>query len=166
MKHLFVLLTAICLTAGPVAAQEKPTSEEARKVITYYYAGQGSGALLMDHVLCQKIGQEGPDKNQCISDIDPGKIAQDQEIYLWMSFLVPTDDAADVTISFSRKGRVRQTASVKLTGATRFRTWKKIPTQKPGQWSVSVSQELADKDLDLGNFQYTVMEGAQPAPKP
>lgn len=166
MKYLLVLLSATLLIAGPAAAQERPTAEETRRVVAYYFEGQGSGAILMDHVLCQEIGQEGPDKNQCLDTINPSQVSQGQELYLWMNFLVPSEDSADVLIAFSRNGKVRRTASVKLSAATRFRTWKKIPTNKPGQWSVSVTQELGDKDLDLGGFQYTVAESAQPAAKP
>ncbi len=164
MKYLLVWLTVIISIAGPVAAQERPSAEEARKVITYYYDGKGSGAILMDHVLCQEVGQEGPEKNQCISDNDPGQVAQGQELFVWMSFLVPSEDKADIIVTFSRKGKVRRTASVKLSGATRFRTWKKIPTDKAGSWLVSVMQELEDKDLELGSFQYEVIETTQPAP--
>ena len=163
MKYLLVLLSAIFLITGPAIAQERPSPEEARKVITYYFDGKGRGAVLMDHVVCQEIGQEGPEKNQCISDIDPGQISQGQELYAWMSFLVPFEDMADIIVTFSRRGKVRRTSSIKLSGATRFRTWKKIPTHKPGQWLVSVIQEMEDKDLELGSFQYEVIEGVQPA---
>lgn len=156
MKYILILPVAMLLFVTPGSAQERPTSEEARKVITYYYEGQGNGAVLMDHELCQEIGQEGPDKNQCLSSIDPGQITQGQELFLWMSFLVPSEDSADIIITFSRREKVRRTASVKLTSATRFRTWKKIPTNKSGEWTVSVMQEMEDRDVALGTMQYTV----------
>lgn len=156
MKYMLILLAVAMLCVTPCSAQERPTSEEARKVITYYFEGQGSGAVLMDQQLCQEIGQEGPDKNQCLSTIDPGQITQGQELFLWMSFLVPTEDSADIIVTFSRREKVRRTASVKLTSATRFRTWKKIPTNKSGEWTISVMQEMEDKDLALGSLQYTV----------
>ena len=166
MKQILIILFITVLIVSPVAAQERPTAEETRNVITYYYEGQGSGAVLMDHKLCQEIGQEGPDKNECINAIDPGQITQDQELFLWMSYLVPSETNADIIVTFSRREQVRRTASVKLTSATRFRTWKKIPTNKTGLWTVAVIQEMADKDLDLGSLQYTVSQATAVGEKP
>lgn len=160
MKYLLVLLIATFLIAGPAFATEKPTADETRKVITYYFTGQGNGAVLMDKVMCGEIGQEDPDKNECIYVIDPGRIGQNQELYIWMSFLVPSEATADILVSFNHKGKVRRTGSVKLKGATRFRTWKKIPTHKTGQWTATITQEMEDKDLELGSIQYTVVDTA------
>ena len=64
----------------------------------------------------------------------------------------------DIIINFSRQGQVRSTARVKLAGATRYRIWKKVPTDKAGQWNVSIIQELQDKDLEIGTLQYGVAE--------
>lgn len=158
MQRLFIVLAVILLTFGMATAQEKPTSDEARKVINYYYHGKGKGAILMDQNICEKIGQEdGADKNECVEKVNPSQIQVGQELYLWMNFLVPFDDSADIIITFSRKGKVRRTSNLKLAGATRYRTWKKIPTDKAGQWTVYILQELDDQDLELGSMQFTVI---------
>ena len=162
MKQLSIILAVLLCIAGPAWGQDKPTADEARKVIDYYYNGKGQGAVLMDLKICGGIGQqEGVDKNECLNKVDPARIQTDQELFLWMNFLIPLDDTADVIVAFSRSGKVRRTSSIKLTTATRYRTWKRIPTDKAGQWSISFLQELADKDLDLGGLQYTVVESAQ-----
>ncbi len=161
MKKVLVLLMGTLLLTGIAVAQDRPSAEEARKVIDYYYNGQGQGVVLMDYLLCQEISTEGPDKNDCKSDLNPGQLTVGQEAYLWMNYIVPVQDKAELIILFSRKGKVRKSTSVTLSGATRFRTWKKVPTNKPGQYTVSIIQELDDRDLDLGSFQYNVAESMQ-----
>ena len=84
--------------------------------------------------------------------------------------MVPADDQAAILVSFSHNQRVRKTANATLKGAIRYRTWKPIPTDRPGKWTVAIVQELADRDLELTTFDYTVTESvpgsggtAQPA---
>ncbi len=162
MKQLSIALMASLLVFGLAWAEEKPTPDEARKVIDYYYHGKGKGAILMDMTICEKVGQEeGPDKNECLDSVNPGQIQLNQELHLWMNFLVPLNDNADIILAFSRKGKVRRTANIKLAGASRYRTWKKIPTDKAGQWTVSILQELEDQDLELGSMQFTVTAAGQ-----
>ena len=162
MKRLSIALMVSFLVFGVAWAEEKPTPDEARKVIDYYYHGKGKGAILMDMAICEKVGQEeGPDKNECLDSINTGQIQLNQEVHLWMNFLVPVNDTADIILAFSRKGKVRRTANLKLAGASRYRTWKKIPTDKAGQWTVSILQELEDQDLELGSMQFTVVAASQ-----
>ena len=162
MKRLSIALMVSLLVFSMAWAEEKPTPDEARKVIGYYYHGKGKGAILMDMTICEKVGQEeGPDKNECLDSVNPGQIQLNQELYLWMNFLVPLNDNADIILAFSRKGKVRRTTNIKLAGASRYRTWKKIPTDKAGQWTVSILQELEDQDLELGSMQFTVTAGSQ-----
>ena len=162
MKRLSIALMVSLLVFGMAWAEEKPTPDEARKVIDYYYHGKGKGAILMDTTICEKVGQEeGPDKNECLNSVNPGQIQQNQEVHLWMNYLVPLNDTADIILAFSRKGKVRRTANIKLAGASRYRTWKKIPTDKAGQWTVSILQELEDQDLELGSMQFTVTAASQ-----
>jgi hypothetical protein len=162
MRRLLIVMTVIFLAFGTVSAQEKPTPDETRKVIDYYYNSKGSGAILMDLRICEKIGvEEGPEKNECLDNINPNQIPLGGELHLWMNYLVPLNDSADIIMAFSRKGKVRRTANVKLAGATRYRTWKRIPTNKAGKWTISILQELEDRDLELGSMQYTVIEPTQ-----
>ncbi len=162
MKTVLVLIITALLAAAPAMAQERPTADEAKKVMNYYFYGKGGGTILLEHTLCNKMGEEkSSDKNTCLEKADPATIQKGQKADLWMNYMVPLNDNADILISFSRDGKVRQTETVKLAGATRYRTWKRIPTTKAGQWSVSITQELADSDLELGAFQYTVEEPKQ-----
>lgn len=155
MRKITVLLIGLLLAAHAAVAQDRPTAAETLKVIDYYYNGKGQGAVLMDRYLCRKVGKEGALKNQCL-DKAAGQVPVGQEVFLWMNYLVPVGDHADIIINFSRQGKVRHTARAKLAGATRYRIWKKAPTDKAGQWSVSIIQELENKDLEIGTLQYGV----------
>jgi len=161
MKKVFVLgFLLICLPVL-IFAQDRPAPKEARRVIDYYYNGKGKGAILMDYKLCQEVPEKGPEKYECKREITDGKIKQGQEVFLWMNFLVPAGDKAEILLQFKRKEKVRKVLPVSLSGSPRYRTWKKIPTDKTGNWKVSIVQEMEDRDLDLGELELSVVETKQ-----
>ncbi len=159
MKKIISAL-AIASFCVPLTAltQDKPTSEEARKVINYYFNGKGQGVVPMDFKLCKEISQKGEMKNECITEITDKKIAKGEEAYLWMNFLVPAGEEAKILLQYSRKDMVRNTSNVSLGGATRFRTWKKIPTGTAGDWKVKLIQELDSADVDIGQMEFSVVD--------
>jgi len=144
-----------------ISAQEKPTPAETQKVVQYYYQGKGQGAVLMAHKLCAQIYEEGPLKFECQEEITGGQIQKDQEVFLWMNYLVPTGDKTDIIIHYKRNNKVRNVSNFELPGSLRYRIWKKIPTDKIGDWQVDIIQELQDADLNLGKLQYSVTEANQ-----
>jgi hypothetical protein len=75
-----------------------------------------------------------------------------------MNYLVPTGDTADIIIQYKRSSKVRSVSDFELPNAWRYRIWKKIPTDKTGDWQVDIIQELQDSDLNLGSMQYRVTE--------
>ena len=156
MKKLFFLVVMIVLSAQTAAAQDRPSAEEVRKVVDYYYNGQSRGVILAEHFLCTEVALEGDDKNDCRAKHALPAVAQGAEMLLWMNFLVPSGDEADILVLFSRKNRVRSTAKIAVKGAIRYRTWKKIPTAKVGDWQVTVLQEIGAEDLELATFNYQI----------
>ena len=100
-------------------------------------------------------------KNECISEITNKKIAKGEEVYLWMNFLVPAGEESKILLQYSRKNKVRNTSNVSLGGATRFRTWKKIPTSTTGDWKISLIQELESADVDVGQLEFSVIDASQ-----
>ncbi len=117
----------------------------------------------MDYKLCREVGQEGPDKNECILGAANRELALGEEAYLWMNFLIPTGDQANIFLSFTRNKRIRKTTDFTLNSAFRFRTWKRIPTDKPGLWTIHVFQEMADRDIDFAKVTYSVKDMASPS---
>ena len=159
---LLVCLWILLWLPSIILAQEKPAAAEARKVVDYFYQGKGQGAILMAHKLCAQIyEEEGPLKYECQEEITGGQIQKDREVFLWMNYLVPTGDKADIIIHFKRNNKVRSVSNFELPGSLRYRIWKKIPTDKIGDWQVDIIQEMEDTDLNLGNFQYAVIEANQ-----
>jgi hypothetical protein len=156
-KTCLVGFLLICLPAL-ILAQDRPAPKEARKVIDYYYNGKGKGAILMDFKLCEEIPEKGEGKYECKREITGGKIRKGQEVFLWMSFLVPAGDKAEILLQFKRKEKVRKVLPISLSGSPRYRTWKKVPTDKTGDWKVSVVQEMEERDLDLGELEFSVVE--------
>jgi hypothetical protein len=156
MKNsIFVWLLILCLPCGAMAL-DKPTAAEADKVVQYYFNAKDESAILMDHKLCTKIAEDGPMKNQCMADIPGNIVTKGQEVYYWLNFLIPYNQTADFLLSFERNQRIRKTIDFSMTGAFRFRTWRKIPTDKPGKWTINIIQEIGDTDLELGTLDYTV----------
>lgn len=160
-RIIYALIVMSFCGSAAVIAQEKPTPAEARKVISYYFNGKGQGAVLMDYKLCKEISQQGDMKNECVADIANNKAAKGEDAYLWMNFLVPAGEKSKILIQYSRNDKVRNTSNVSLGGATRFRTWKKIPTGTAGNWKVNLIQELENGDVDIAQMKFTVVEASQ-----
>lgn len=156
MKKFVLLVVMIALGFQTAAAQDRPSAQEVRKVVDYYYNGQARGVILAEHFLCTEVALEGDDKNDCRVTHELPAVAQGAEMLLWLNFLVPSGDEADILVLFSRKGHVRSTAKIAVKGAIRYRTWKKIPTAKVGEWQVTVLQEMGEEDLELATFNYRV----------
>jgi hypothetical protein len=155
---LLVCLWFLLWLPAIIWAQEKPTPMEAKKVVDYYYQGKGQGAILVAHKLCTQIYEEGTLKYECQEEITGGQIQKDREVYLWMNYLVPTGDKADIIIQYKRNNKVRSVSDFELPGSLRYRIWKKIPTDKIGDWQVDIIQELEDADINLGDLKYSVTE--------
>lgn len=160
MKKLAVVL-ALLFSIPFVVHAERPTPEEAFKVINYYQKGRGQGAVLMQLKLCPVVFPEGPDKNECEVEITNGIVGKGQKVYLWMNFLVPTDDVAEILIEYKRKNRIRKVQDLSIPSATRYRLWKSIPTNKTGDWEIKVIQENESEDIILGSIKYKVVEDPQ-----
>ncbi len=162
MKRIICAL-AVTSLCGPLAAmaQDKPTPQEARKVINYYFNGKGQGVIPMEYKICKEISLKGETKNECVTEIFNKTLAKGEEAYLWMNFLVPAGDKSKILLQYSRKNKVRNTSNITLGGATRFRTWKKIPTTTTGDWNVTMVQELDNADLDIGQMKFSVVDASQ-----
>jgi hypothetical protein len=153
MKRISLLSFLVVCVPVLIFAQEKPTSNETRKVLDYYYHGQGKGAVLKNYKFCHKIKE-----SECDQEITDRKIIKGQKVILWMDFLVPVGDKADMYLEFRRKNKVRKVVDFVVSGSIRYRTYQVIPTKKTGDWVVNIIQEVEDKDMNLGELRYTVVD--------
>ena len=161
MKRKAVFVIILLGITALAYALEKPTPKEAARVINYYHNGIGNGAIMMECKLCVGVNSEEPNKNECSDVIQNNQVNQGDEVFLWMNFLVPAGDEASVLVGYTRDNITRNTQHIKLPGATRFRTWKKIPTNQVGKWKVNILQEMGNDDVALGGLDYTVTENPQ-----
>lgn len=157
----FALICVLLIFCIPllVSAQDRPSPEEARKVVNYYYKGQGQAAVLVDSALCTGIVKEGDNKNNPDGKIMDGSVNKGDEAYVWMQYLLPTDQEAAVTITYFQKGKPRKVHEVTVKGAFRYRVWKRLPTNKTGNWNIVIVQEMENgEEVELGQIAYTVSE--------
>ncbi len=159
----YICALAVTLLCGPLAAisQDKPTPEEAHKVINYYFNGKGQGVIPIEYMICKEISKKGETKNECVTEIPNKTVAKGEEVYLWMNFLVPVGEKSKILLQYSRKSKVRNTSTVTLSGSTRFRIWKKIPTTTTGNWKVTMIQEQDNADIDIGHLEFFVRDISQ-----
>ena len=152
MKRISLLTFLVVCIPVLIFAQERPTSNEARKVFDYYYHGQGKGAVLKNYKFCHKINE-----SECDQEIADGTMIKGQKVLLWMDFLLPVGNKADMYLEFKRKNKIRKVIDFVISGSIRYRTYHTIPTNKIGDWVVNIIQEMEDKDIKLGEFGYTVV---------
>jgi hypothetical protein len=155
MKKAFLLLFITVLTTS-LSALDRPNTLEVKKVIDYYKHGKDSGVILVESMLCRAIHRDGPNKHNAKDVVSHTSFKKGEKIYLWMNFLVPEHTKANIHFEYRRKGKARQISELLISTATRYRSWKIVPTNKTGTWEVLISQELANKDIELTKITYTV----------
>ena len=155
------LMTLVILFAGSnsfAQESEKPTAEEAKKFLDYYYKGQGSGPILVEKKLCSDIHKEGENKNECTEVISTMKVKESGLI--WMLFSAPSNDKYEnIIIQFKRGELVRSARKVSITGSLRYRVWTRFKPDKAGDWMIKVVNEKSDGSVDtLGELSMKVTE--------
>ncbi len=155
MKKVIAWILMVILPSLAVAL-DRPNALEVKKVIDYYKKGQGKGVILVETVLCKGVHRKGPDAKDPTDIVTTTSFKQGETILLWMNFLVPERDRANIHFEFIRRGKVRRAEDLEITGATRYRSWKRLSTSRKGTWEVVISQELKDRDVELSKITYTV----------
>ena len=155
MKNICLLFMLICLPLS-LSALDRPNALEVKKVIDYYKKGKGRGVVLVETVLCKGVHRKGPNAKDPTDIVTSTSFKRGETILLWMNFLVPERDRASIHFEFIRRGKVRRAEDIEISGATRYRSWKRLSTSKKGTWEIVISQELNDRDIELSKITYTV----------
>ncbi len=134
----------------------RPTPDEAKKFLNYYYKGKGTGPILVEHKFCDDIVREGTSKNECkneIKSIEAGKSG-----LVWMLFTAPSGDKYEnIIIQFKRGDLVRSARKVSIDGSLRYRVWTKFKPDKEGEWSIKVLHEGKNSKVEtLGDLTLAV----------
>jgi len=153
MKQICILTACLFLFPLAVAALEKPTPEEAKKFLDFYYHGKGNGVVLADLKICSSIGEDAENMNECAEEIMPDALKKGNAYYVWMVFLVPNGDEVDgIEIRFNRLGETRTIKETSVVGSIRYRTWRRFVPQSEGKWEIVVvhqEETLGTKNLKV-----------------
>lgn len=144
MKTVLLTALAVCAATFSMAA-ERPSSEAAKQVLDYYYAGgEDVAPVLVDYKICEDIVREGDEKNNCTVELDPSNITVDTPVYLWMNFMVPSDNGNKLLLQVNNKGLTRSTHDISIAHSIRYRSYKKLKFNKAGAWDVKLYLETKD----------------------
>ncbi len=149
-----IVLVSIFMLVVPAVCFAVPGAEATKEVLDHYW--KGKVPVLVESKFCAEIGKDGANKNECVGDVDPAKIAQGDKVYLWLNFMVPQDLTPSISILFSRNNRPERSAGVELKTSLKYRTWTELPTGKPGDYTIQVDQEVNDSFTTLKSLSYTV----------
>ena len=162
-KLLCLLLSLFSFSA---LAVDVPSAAETKKVLDFYYNGQGQGVVLFETLLCKEIAKEGDNKNNCSEVITNGTATKGEAVNLWMAYLVPNgEENQNIIVQFEHKGVTRMVKNIQINGSIRYRTWRKISFNKTGSWTAKIFHEKGDDTILLNSVNITVVDGpAAPAP--
>jgi len=137
MSRFILVALMILITPLTALAQGRPTAEEVRKVINFFYEGE-HGAVLIDVKICRGVHDDGEMKHECKDDITRETIQVDEEVLVWMNFFAPLNKKQNILIQFNKNGVTRDTKELAITGATRYRSWLKFKPSSAGRWEVKI----------------------------
>jgi len=138
-------------------AATKPAPEEVKRVLEYYYHGQGMGPVLLDAKVCRDVQREGDEKNECAGDVSTEVIKKGESLFLWMAYIVPSgDEPQNIIVQFENGGVTRMVKNLQVTGQLRYRTWLKATFDKAGSWKARIIHDTGSSAVDLGSIAVTV----------
>ncbi len=148
--QILLLVALITLVPMTTLADAGPTPAEIKKVLDFYYAEAPSSPVLVEIHVCSEVGTEGEHKNECIETVAADAIEVGKADYLWMNFMVPRQ-AGDqqLLVQFNHDGVTRLTRQISLSGAIRYRTWKKFELDRPGKWSVKILHDTPQGSAEI-----------------
>ena len=118
LGRTIIMAAALGLFPALALAADKPTADEAKKVIDYYYHGKGLSPVLLETRICHDIQHDGDDKNECAGDVTGQPIKKGDSDYIWMAFMAPNgSDVQPVIVQLELNGAARCAGS----GTSRYR---------------------------------------------
>lgn len=155
--HAIVLGMVLGLAPALSIAGDKPTPEEARKVIDFNYHGKGKGIVLAQTKVCHDIQRDGDDKNECSGDITGQTVKKGEVVYIWLMFMAPDgQEAQNANVEFEQNGASRTVKKVQVPGQLRSRSWLKYSFDKAGAWKVKIAHDTGSSADPLGSIDINV----------
>lgn len=144
----------IGLCVFPILAFAAPSSQETKAVLDHYWSGDTP--VLVEYKFCSEIVKEGDEKNNCATEVNPESVQAEDDVYLWMNYMVPRETEHKISVLFTRNGRPEKTKNLNISSSLRYRTWTKLPTAKGGAYQVQVDREVDDNYTTLETVSYKV----------
>ncbi len=155
--HAIVLGSMLGLIPAVSLAVDKPTPEEARKVIDFNYHGKGMGVVLVQTKVCHDIQRDGDDKNECAGDLTGKAVKKGEAVYVWLMFMAPDgQESQNASVDFEQNGASVAVKKVQVPGQMRSRSWLKYTFNKAGAWKVKVARDTASGPEALGELAINV----------
>ncbi len=135
MRFISLLLAALL----SFAVHAKPSPEEVKRVVDYYHNGKDQGVVLADVKLCEAVSTEGELKNECQGELDPLALTVGEPVTVWMMFMVPSGMAQqDIMLQLNYQGMTRAVEKATVASSLRYRVWRKVTLDRPGEWTASI----------------------------
>jgi hypothetical protein len=156
MKRTAVL--SITLLLSSIAyAHAKPTPEQIKDVIDYFYSSHSDAVTLTQVKLCDDVYTEGDHKYECMSERTGNSLKSGDEAYVWMMFMVPDKaDPQTIMVQVSHDGVPMSVERTTVKSALRYRTWKKIKPDRAGKWKVKIFHDKGDDVALMKELTFTV----------
>ena len=157
MRAIILCLIMGLTPALALAADAKPTPDEVKRVLDYYYHGKGMGPVLIETKICRDVQREGDDKGECAGDITGQSVKKSDSVYLWMAYMAPNgNEPQSIIVQFDVNGITRSVKNVQVPGQLRHRTWLKTTFDKVGAWKIKIIQDTGTSAVELGTRDVTV----------
>ena len=139
--------------AGP--PPPAPSADEIRKVTDYYLRGKDVGPVLIELVICKKMGKGADGKSVC-EEKHGDSIKKGDPLIAFTRFFVPKGGKyEDLKVKFLLNGEVRSTSDFTLQESwTGYGNSKQTTASKAGSWESLVLRG----DTQLATAKVTVTE--------
>ena len=139
--------------AGP--PPPAPSAYEVKKVTEYYLRGKDVGPILMELVICKKMGKGADNKSVC-EEKHGDTLKKGDPLIAFTRFFVPKGAKyEDLKVKFLLNGEVRSTSDFTLQESwTGYGNYKQTTASKAGAWEILVLRG----DTQLASAKVNVVE--------
>ena len=132
-----------------------PSADEVKKVTEYYLRGKDVGPILMELVICKKMGKSADNKSVC-EEKHGDTLKKGDPLIAFTRFFVPKGAKyEDLKVKFLLNGEVRSTSDFTLQESwTGYGNYKQTTASKTGSWEIVVLRG----DAQLASAKVNVVE--------
>jgi len=154
-------LTLLLLLPLHAAAQEKPSPQEARRFLDFYYNGQGQGVVLAEAKICSDVPREGERQFECVGEVAPNAVRTGTDYYLRMVYVVPRGvEDETILVQYNHQDVTRAVDEVTVSGSIRYRTWTQFNLSQAGTWQFQIMRDAGAEVEELRTLDVQASAGS------